>query len=470
MIPRIFATLLVLAILAAVGLTGYWAGERDLAGSLLALTGQTRPAVAPPSGSVIYYGDPDGKPFYSLEPKRTPDGRSYRAVLASEDVTFDPKPPVQLVAAGAASKRVLYYRNPMGLPDISPTPKKDSMGMDYIPVYEGEEQNDTGGVRISPGRIQRLGVKSEPVQQRPIVQLVRAPGTIQLAENRVSIISLRAEAFIESVENVTTGTQVRKGQPLMRIYSPPVAAAAAEFLTTLATRPDTAGSRASRQKLLNYGVSDELVTEIERTREVPLVFTWIAPRDGVVIERSVVEGMRAMPGDALFRIADHSAVWALVDVAERDLAAIAAGQAVSVKVRSYPDRTFSGRVALVYPHLNAGTRTVRVRIELANPTLLLRPDMFAEAEIMTGTGVAVLSVPDNAVIDSGDRQIVIIDKGDGRFEPRPVLLGRRGSGYVEIRSGVSAGEQVVTAANFLIDAESNLKAALRGLADTRVPQ
>ena len=180
----------------------------------------------------------------------------------------------------------------------------------------------------------------------------------------------------------------------------------------------------------------QVLTEIERTRQVPTSITWTAPRDGIVLERNVFEGMRAMPGDVLFRIADHSVIWAMVDVAERDLAAVREGQPVVVRVRGYPERTFPGTVALVYPHLNPATRTVRVRIELANPHLLLKPDMYAEAEIDTSGGDAVLAVPDSAVIDSGERQIVLVDKGEGRFEPRAVQLGRRGAGYVEIRDGL----------------------------------
>ena len=149
---------------------------------------------------------------------------------------------------------------------------------------------------------------------------------------------------------------------------------------------------------------------------------------------------------------------------------MAEGQPVVVRARSYPDRTFPGKVALVYPHLNPATRTVRVRIELPNADFLLRPDMYAEAEIDTGSGKPLLAVPESAVIDSGERQIVIVDKGEGRFEPRPVRLGRRGAGYAEIREGVKDGEAVVTSANFLIDAESNLKAALKGLSDAGAPQ
>jgi len=351
--------------------------------------------------------------------------------------------------------RLLYYRNPMGLSDTSPVPKKDPMGMDYIPVYEGDDESGAT-VKLSPGKLQRIGVKTEPAARRVIAEPVRAPGTIQLDERRIAVISLRAESFIDSVEDVTSGSEVHKGQPLFRFYSPAIAAAGAQYLSS----PSGPGAA---QRMLNYAVPQELLTEIENTRKVPISMTWRAPHDGIVLERNVVEGMRAMPGDVLFRIADHSVIWALVDVAERDLAPVREGQPVTVRVRSYPDRTFPGTVALVYPHLNPATRTVRVRVELANPDMLLKPDMYAEAEIETGAGDAELAVPDSAVIDSGDRQIVLVDLGEGRFEPRAVQLGRRGTGYVEIRNGLKDGDSVVTSANFLIDAESNLKSALQSL-------
>ena len=455
--PRV---LLILAAVVAAGIGGYWLGHRGLMPSILVMK-----SASAPSGPVIYYRDPDGRPYYSLEPKQTPDGRPYRAVLASEDVSINqPNPAARGEPAGqAGGKRILYYRNPMGLPDISKVPKKDPMGMDYIPVYEGED-DDSSSVTLSPGKVQRIGVKSEPAIMRVISEPVRAPGSIQLDERMIAVISMRAETFIEKVENVTSGSEVRKGQPLMRVHSPAMVMAAADYVAALAMRIDSGGAlRGSRQRLLNLAVPESVIAEIERTRQVPVTFAWTAPRDGIVLERNAIDGMRVMPGAVLFRIADHSVMWVMVDVAERDLGAVAEGQPVTVRVRSYPDRTFPGKVALVYPHLNAATRTVRVRIELPNSDFLLRPDMYAEAEIDTGSGKPVLAVPDNAVIDSGDRQLVIIDKGEGRFEPRPVKIGRRGAGYAEIREGVSDDEQVVTSANFLIDAESNLKAALKSL-------
>ncbi len=456
-----------IAAIVAAGIGGYWAGYRGLIAHRPVLpNGAASAVVSAPTGAVIYYQDPDGKPSYSLEPKTTSDGRPYRGVLSSEDIGFEGAP--KAAVRDTASKRILYYRNPMGLPDISNAPKKDSMGMDYIAVYENE--SDGGGtVKLTPGKLQRIGVKSEAVLPRIVAVPVRAPGTIQLDERRITVVSLRAEGFIDTVENVTSGSEVRKGQPLMRLYSPAIAGAAADYLSALRSGNTAALPQGTRQRLLNFAVPD-LVAEIERTREVPLTFTWTAPRDGIVLERNVFDGMRVMPGDVLFRLADHSVVWALVDVAEAHLAAVAEGQPVIVRVRSHPDKKFAGKVALVYPHLNPATRTVRVRIELSNSDFLLRPDMYAEAEIDTGTDEPVIAVPDSAVIDSGDRQIVIIDKGGGTFEPRAVRLGRRGSSYIEIREGVSEGEVVVTSANFLIDAESNLKAALKSLSNAGAPQ
>jgi Cu(I)/Ag(I) efflux system membrane fusion protein len=450
------------AIILAIGLTaGAAAGYRYAhpPASFPAIVSAMQPAASSADRKIVYYRDPSGAPYWSAEPKKDAQGRDYLPVYEEEEVSFDPaKKPT---AGSGGSRRILYYRNPMGLPDVSQTPKNDSMGMEYIPVYEGEDDDGTS-IKISPGKIQRIGVKSEPAVPRIIAEPVRAPGSIQLDERRISVISMRAETFVEKVENVTTGSEVRKGQPLMRIYSPAIAAAAADYVATLTMRIDS-GLRGGRQKLLNLALPESVLADIERTRQVPLAFTWVAPRDGIVLERNVVEGKRVMPEDVLFRIADHSVIWALVDVAEAQLAAVAENQPVVVRVRSYPDKRFPGKVALVYPHLNPSTRTVTVRIELPNPDFVLRPDMYAEAEINTGSGQSVLSVPDSAVIDSGDRQLVILDKGEGRFEPRPVKLGRRGVGYVEIREGVAEGEAVVTSANFLIDAESNLKSALKSL-------
>ena len=371
------------------------------------------------------------------------------------------------------SRRIKFYRNPMGLPDTSPTPKKDSMGMDYIAVYDDEDTND-GTVKISLGKVQKTGVRSQQVEKRVLNLPVRAPGTIELDERRASIVSFRFEGFVELVENVTTGQHVRKGQPLMRVYSPALSSASAEYLSALNVKADggvsVQGLKGAKRRLENLGMPEKAIADIERSREISLSVSWLAPQDGEILERAAVNGMRAAPGAVLFRIADHQVVWAIADIAERDLGLISIGQKVSVRPRAYPDRVFSGEVALIYPHLNAQTRTARIRVELPNPDGLLRPDMYADVEIATGTEAAVLTVPDSAVIDSGERRVVLLDKSEGRFEPRAVKLGRRGDGRVEIREGVTEDDKVVVSANFLIDAESNLKAALQGFVGAEQPR
>ncbi len=304
---------------------------------------------------------------------------------------------------------------------------------------------------------------------RVIRTLIRAPGTIALDERRISVISMRAESWVQKVADVTTGARVTRGQPLMDIYSPAIASASAEYVATLNSKL-TGGEgqygRGSRQRLMNLDVPDAAIVAMEKSRTVPITVPWSAPRDGIVLERNAVEGMRANPGDVLFRVADTSVVWAMVDVAERDLGALAVGQPVSVTARSFPGRAFAGTISVIYPQVNRETRTARVRIELANPDLALLPDMYVDAQVNTGQPEPVLAIPDSAVLDTGARQAVLIDKGQGRFEPRDVKLGHRGDGYVEVRQGVSDGEQVVVAANFLIDAESNLKAALKGFTES----
>jgi Cu(I)/Ag(I) efflux system membrane fusion protein len=430
-------------------------------------------AAAEGNPAPIYFQDPDGKPSYSLRPRKTPDGRDYRAVPASADVSFDEAamPSTSAATAGAATRKIKYYRNPMGLPDTSPTPKKDSMGMDYIAVYEGDDSDD-GSVKLSPGKIQRTGAKSEPAAKRVIHTTIRAPGTIVVDERRISVISMRSESFVLKVADVTTGSHVVKGQPLMEVYIPAVSSAAAEYLATIsskATSGDASYGRGSRQRLLNLDVPEAAIAAIEKSRDVLTSIQWIAPRDGIVLERNAIEGMRVQPGGVMFRIADHSVVWALIDVAERDLGAIAIGQMATVKARSFPGREFLGKIEAIYPEINKETRTARIRVDLPNPDLLLLHDMYVDAEIDTGSGEPVLSVPESAVMDTGSQQAVFVDKGHGRFEPRDVKLGHRGNGYVEVRKGIAEGEPVVVSANFLIDAESNLKAALKGFSEGSQP-
>ncbi len=370
---------------------------------------------------------------------------------------------------------IIHYRNPMGLPDVSPVPKKDSMGMDYIPVYEDEAQ-DGNTVRVSPGKIQRTGVQTEPVAKRTLSRTIHAPGIVAVDERLITVVAPRFDGFIDKVGPVTSGAHVKKGDALMTVFGQELLNQAARLLvedytgpsgdtgnTSTRLRDNLSGVIGARRRLLNFGVPEEFIEQIKRERKVPDTFTWPAPRDGVVLERNAVDGQGFKAGDVLFRIADHTQVWVMADIAEGEIGALRPGQAVKVTTRAHPGRIFNGAVSVVYPHLMKETRTVRVRVELPNPDLALLPDMYADVDIATGAEDPVATVPENAVIDSGSRQVVILDGGDGRFEPRDVKLGRKGDGYVEVLSGVEAGDNVVVNGNFLIDAESNLQAALKGL-------
>jgi Cu(I)/Ag(I) efflux system membrane fusion protein len=461
--------MLSLAATLAAGTAGWYWADRDGApgaalirsafGEQAKRSGAAQTAAAT-ERQVLYWKDPEGKNDFSDAPKETRDGRPYLPVYADEKADLrDAKP-----AKPQGRARILYYRNPMGLPDTSPVPKKDPMGMDYVPVHEGDEEDGTT-IKIAPGKLQRTGVKSEPVARRIVSTHIRAPGVVQADEHRQTVVALRFDAFIEKLDNVATGAPVRRGQPLIRLYSSALSSAAAQYLTDLSVRNDTvfASEKGSWQRLQNLGLPEVMINDIGRRKDGTLSVLWPAPRDGFILQNNVIEGMRAQAGDVLFRIADLSTVWVQADVAERDLAAVAPGQIATVKPRGYPGRTFTGKITLVYPMMNKETRTARVRIELANPENVLRPNMYADVEIAGGGEAPALALPENAVINSGTRNLVILDKGDGRFEPREVKTGAHGAGFAEIKDGVSEGDKVVVAANFLIDAESNLKAALKGL-------
>jgi Cu(I)/Ag(I) efflux system membrane fusion protein len=472
------AATLSLAVLLGGG--GYWAGTNDLVelfGFHITRQALAAPAasVVEPSGAIVYYRHPDGLPQFSAEPRNTGDNRPFVAVRASEDVSFvDAKPKSAATAAdqtssetGSAKGKLLYYRNPMGLPDTSKVPKKDSMGMDYIPVYEGD-QGDASTVKVSLGKLQRTGVKTATAQMASIGRRIEVPGTVTLDERRISIISMRTDAFVDEVADVTTGDHVRKGEKLFRFYSKEIATAASEFA---AGRSEAHGGSdaGSALRLKNLGVSQEVIDNIATTRQVPPSITYVAPRDGIVLERLTTAGMMAKPGDILFRIADITNVWVMADVPEYDLASIRMGAEVKVSIRSLPGKTFKGVVDLIYPQVDMQTRTTKVRIELPNPDGVLLANMYADVEIEAAVPNPVVSVPSSAIIDTGDRQVVFIDKGDGRFEPKDVKLGMRGDDRTEIRQGIAAGDKVVVSANFLLDAESNLNSALSAMTEEKKP-
>ncbi len=385
------------------------------------------------------------------------------------------QPPLEEFQSAAAPQepKILFYRNPMGLPDTSPTPKKDSMGMDYLPVYEGEAHDDSGSVKVSLAKVQRLGVRTEAVKLRQLSRTIHAAGTVQPDERRQTIVTTKFDGFIEKLLVNATGQSVQSGQPLMQFYAPELAAVQQEYLLARRSLRDmkdassdiraSAGqlANAALQRLRNWDISQDQIRRLEQDASPARTLTLFAPSNGVVMRKMAVEGMRFTAGDPLFEIADLSTVWLIANVYEQDLAAIREGAITNISVTAYPGEMFTGKVAFIYPDADRNTRTVKVRIEVPNPDGRLKIDMYATVELAAQVSAgAVVSVPASAVLNSGARQAVLVAHGEERFEPREVTLGAQADGFYEIRSGLQDGEMVVTGANFLIDAESNLKAAL----------
>lgn len=382
------------------------------------------------------------------------------------------------VAPGKQERKILYYRNPMGLLDTSPTPKKDPMGMDYIPVYEGEQEPQGGQgnqISISTEKVQKLGVRVEAATVRALDKVIRAAGRIEPDERQTFTIAPKFEGYVERLHVNVTGQAVAKGQPLFEVYSPELVSAQREYAIALQGVESLKGASTETQRamrdladsslvrLRNWDISDEQIKSLAQSGSTKRTLTFRSPVAGIVTEKKAVQGMRFMPGETLYQVTNLTSVWVIADVFEQDIGQIRPGAKATVRINAYPDKLFTGSIAYVYPTLKADTRTVPVRVELANPAGLLKPGMFAQVELPTAAKGPVLTVPASAVIDSGTRSIVLVQVKEGRFEPRDVKTGARSDERIEVIEGVREGEQVVVAANFLIDAESNLKAAIGGL-------
>jgi Cu(I)/Ag(I) efflux system membrane fusion protein len=347
-------------------------------------------------------------------------------------------------------------------------------GMHYVPVYESDVSSAASGlVQISPDKVQKLGVRTEAAVTRELVRTVRAVAMIKADERRVHTVAPRFEGWIQTLYVNTTGQAVTQGQALMEIYSPDLITAQEEYLIAwrgLESAGDgsaeiQAGMQrlvdSSVQRLRNWDIADAELRQLQKERKARRYLTLRSPVNGVVLEKAPVAGQRFMAGEMLYQIADLSNVWLLAEVFEQDLALVHVGQAAKIHIDAYPDKVFTGRVTFIYPTVNPETRTAKVRVELANTAGLLKPAMYARAEFASSLSKdKVLTVPDSAVLDTGTRQLVLVQRGEGQFEPRPVTLGLRADGFVEVLDGIQAGDNVVVSANFLIDAESNLTAAL----------
>ena len=413
------------------------------------------PAAAAEPGQPLYYQDPTGKPFWSATPRKDSQGRDWTAVYRDGAAV-----PAQ---TAANQGKPIYYRNPMGLPDTSPVPKKDSMGMDYTPVYAADVAGPPGGVTISSERVQTLGVRTETAGTRTMTRAVRAVGTVAVDERRIAVVAPRFEGWIEKLLVSASGDAVRAGQTLFEFYSPDLALAEQDYV--LARQVSGGLSQGALSRLVNLNVPAEEIARLRKSGRASRTAAVVSPMDGVVMEKTATQGMRFASGDTLYRIADLSNVWILADVFEQDIALVHAGQDASVAITAYPDTVFHGKVTFVYPTVNPTTRTVKVRVEVANANMLLKPDMYATVAISVAVAAApVLAVPESAVLDTGKTQVVLVERTAGHFEPHAVTVGRRADGFAEIRGGIQVGDKVVVGANFLIDAESNLRAALQSFA------
>lgn len=360
--------------------------------------------------------------------------------------------PAAQAADACPGSKVKFYRDPMGGPDTSPVPKKDSMNMDYIPVCEDETGTAPGTVKISLDKVQRLGVRTAEVGERDLSRTVRAFASLQFDERKQYVVAPKYSGWIEKLAVNATGDTVARGQTLFEVYSPELNVLQQEWML--------AGRSAYATDKLRY--LDYPEAEIDRLRrgERPRTVAIPSPVSGTVVEKMAVEGARFRAGETLFRIVDTSTMWVMAEVYEQDLGFVKEGDRARITVNAWPGQPLEGEVTFIYPSVGRDSRTARLRIEVANPDGRLRADMAATVEIETPVTGSRLAVPESALIDTGRRQVVLVERGEGRYEPRKVKVGARVPGWVQIADGLAPGEKVVTRATFLIDAESNIHAAL----------
>lgn len=366
------------------------------------------------------------------------------------------------VTQAMSGERILYWRDPMDPTMRSDKPGKSPMGMEMVPVYEGEEG---GGVKIDPTTVQNIGVRYETAQQRALSKTIRTVGKVDYDEKRLYYVNTKISGWVEKLYVNYTGKFVKKGDPLLEIYSPELVSAEEEYIIALAykdTDPDQAELfRRAHRKLMYWDIPHEQIVRLEETRQPEKTMALVAPETGVVVEKDVLEGGSIMAGTNLYKIADLSTVWVYADIYEYEVPFVKIGQEAKVTLAYIPGEVFTGTVSYIFPYLNSETRTVRVRIEMPNPSGALKPEMFATVELHSPVSIDAVAVPEQAVIHSGERNVVVVSRGDGRFESRDVTLGVLAGGYYQVLDGIAEGEQIVVSSQFLIDSESNLKAALQ---------
>lgn len=356
-----------------------------------------------------------------------------------------------------------------GMDLVPMTTAPTSPGDSSVPSVEG-----LAPVTIDPSRQQLIGLRTASVAEGKVGGTWRTNGRVALDETRVRRVNMKVAGFVEDVHADFTGKPVRRGEPLLSIYSPELLAAQEEYLLALRTRAalNQAGGMATdgdalvaaaRRKLRLWDVPEAALERLARTGEATRTLTLVSPISGVITKKEVVEGARLEMGTTPYEIVDLSRVWVLADVYESELRHVKVGMPATLQLKAFPNRVFAGKVAFLDPLLDPATRTVKVRLEFPNPDGDLRPEMFGEV-VLRGTARDALKIPADAVVPTGTIQVVFVALGDGRFQPREVRLGESDGKSVEVTSGLKAGDQVVTGANFLVDSESRLRASLAALA------
>ena len=394
----------------------------------------------------------------------------YRAELA---VWFQvPGPEVAPVASGHAGhgapgseaaaepsgEEVAYYTCPMHNSVRAKQPGKCPIcGMDLQAVTH--QELGTGTIVVDAKRRQLIGVRTEPVERRELVRVIRAVGLVKYDETLVADVSLKYRGWVGELFADYTGKRVEKGQPLLTIYSPELRTAQLEYRDALATgRSDTLRD-SSRTKLLLWDVTEEQIKELEQGGELKQYIPVLAPMTGTVIEKHVVRGSAVEAGSRIYRIADFSTVWIEAELYESELPLVEAGKEVDVTLTYLPGQSLTGKISYIYPYLDPTTRRGRVRIEAENASGLLKPDMYAQVHFEIPLGKQ-LAVPEDAILYGGDSRVVFVDLGDGHFRPQRIQIGQRAGDYVQVLEGLKEGDVIVTSGNFLIAAESKLKSGI----------
>ena len=381
-----------------------------------------------------------------------------------------------LLLVGAAAEPVCAQSGHAGHSSTAPV-KADDLDMSGLTMESLKKEGKMvevapGTVQISPERQQLIGVRIGTVEKRLLQKVIRTNGRVEFDEKRLATISPKIGGWIEELYVDFTGAPVKKGAPLLTLYSPELVSTQEEYLAALRARQELAASpypevaasgnalvESARRRLRLWDISEEQIRELEQTGQVRKSLTLYSPYGGIVLEKMAFKGMRVEPGMALYKLADLSVVWLIADIYEYELPLIRLGQQASINLSYLPGEAFTGKAVFIYPYLDAQTRTARVRFEFANPRGTLKPEMYAGVEITIRLGDKV-TVPEGAIIDTGIRKVAIVDKGSGYFEPRDVKLGTKAGDYYEVLDGLTVGERVVTSANFLIDSESKLKEAV----------